>query len=279
MAIRIVTDSTCDLPADLVDQFGITVVPLYIHFGEQAYLDGVEISRQKFYERLSTGRIQPTTATPGVEAFKSIYQRLADTGATQILSLHISKSLSATVDVARKAADEFRSIPVSVLDSQQLSLGTGLLALAAAQAAETGRSMTELIQLVEERTRRTHVFAALETMEFLRRSGRMSGVVTRLGNLLRIKPLLKMNCGEPTAERVRTHKRALARLIQLVNDLGPLEQLALVHTNARQAAGELYRQARHLFPTDEKPLMVDVTPILGAHLGPGVVGFTCVQKP
>ncbi|MBN1668890.1 MAG: DegV family protein [Anaerolineales bacterium] len=279
MTIRIVTDSTCDLPANLVQQYGITVVPLYIQFGEQTFLDGVDISRQEFYQRLPTSRVQPTTATPGVDTFKNIYQRLAESGAREIVSLHISESLSATVNVARQAAAEFRSIPVQVLDSQQLSLGTGLLALAAAQAAQAGQSMAELVTLIEERTRRTHVFAALETMEFLRRSGRMSGVVTRLGNLLRIKPLLKMNRGEPTAERVRTQKRALDRLVQLVTALGPLEQLALVHTNARQTADELYHKARHLFPGDEKPLVVDVTPILGAHLGPGVIGFACVQKP
>ena len=139
--------------------------------------------------------------------------------------------------------------------------------------------MAEIISMLEETTTRTYVFAALETLEYLRRSGRMNGAVAALGNALKIKPLLKMNRGEPTAERVRTQKRAIERLIELVTELGPLEEIALVHTNAAHAAENLFRHARHLFPGIEKPLMVDVTPVLGANIGPGVYGFTCIAAP
>ncbi len=278
MSIRIVTDSTCDLPQHLIERYHITVVPLYIHFGNQSYLDGVEISRKEFYERLPTSNPLPTTAAPGAEVFRQVYEQLALEGASEILSIHISISLSATVEVARAAA-ETATVPVTVFDSQQLSLGTGLLVLTAAQAAAEGRGLAEICALLAEKTTRTFVFAAVDMLEYLRRSGRMNVMISRLGSLLRIKPLLKMNRDQPTAERVRTQRRALERLVQLVSQLGPLEELALVHTNAAQAAEALYRQARHLFPTPGKPLMMAVTPVLGAHLGPGVVGFTCVAAP
>ncbi len=276
MTIKVVTDSTCDLPDEIVAQYGITVVPLYINIGERGYLDGIEISRQEFYEGLADYEPFPTTATPGIDTFRKVYDKLAEEGASQVLSIHVSISLSATIDVARAAAKETSSIPVTVFDSQQLSLGTGFLVLEAAKAAAEGRSMEEIITLLEEQTSRTYVFAALDTFEFLERSGRMNTVVARLGTFLQIKPLLKMHAGEPTGERVRTRERATQRLIQLVTDLGAVERMALVHTNAPEAAQELYKQARHLFPDEEAPLSVDVTPVIGAHIGPGVIGFACI---
>ena len=276
MSIRIVTDSTCDLPEEIIAEYGITVIPLYINIGDDGYLDGVDITRQEFYKGLVDYDPLPTTATPGIDAFRSIYDKLAEEGATQILSIHISISLSATVDVARAAARETTSVPVTVFDSQQLSLGTGFLVLTAAKAAAQGLPIDEIVAMLEEQTSRTYVIAALDTLEFLKRSGRMNAVVASLGSMLQIKPLLIMHAGEPTGERVRTRERALKRVIQFVSDLGPLEQLALVHTNAPQEAQFLYHQAKHLFPDQEEPLSVEVTPVLGTNIGPGVVGFACI---
>lgn len=276
MTIRIVTDSTCDLPEALTLQHNITVVPLYINFGTEGYLDGVEISRREFYERLPQSNPLPSTAVPGTDIFTQTYDQLANEGATEILSIHISNSLSATVDVALSAAEETSTVPVTVFDSEQLSLGTGLLVREAAKAAAEGQSMVEIVSMLKEMTARTYVFAALESLEYLRRSGRMNAAVAAFGNALKIKPLLKMNGGEPTAERVRTQKRATERLIELVTELGPLEEIALVHTNAAQSAENLYQQAKFLFSPNKNLLRVDVTPVLGANIGPGVVGFACV---
>jgi DegV family protein with EDD domain len=275
MTIKIVTDSTCDLPEEVVTEHGIAVVPLYINFGDQSYLDGVELSRQEFYERLPDYE-SPTTAAPGPEVFRRTYERLADEGATGVLSIHISISLSAVVDVARLAAKETDAVPVTVFDSGQLSLGTGFLVLTAAKAVAGGRSMDEIITLLEEQISRTHVFAALDTLEFLRRSGRMSRVMAGLGTALQIKPLLKMYDGNPTAERVRTRKRAIERLISLLSDLVPLEQVALVHTHAPDRAQDLWQRVQHLFPEGRVPFSAEVTPVIGAHIGPGAVGFACV---
>ena len=275
MTIRVVTDSTCDLPASAVAEHGIIVAPLYINIGDQSYLDGVELLREEFYRRLPDWETSPTTAVPGPDVFRQSYERLADEGATEVLSIHISISLSAVLDSARLAAKETDRVPVTVLDSRQLSLGTGFLVESAATAAAEGRSMDEIIALLEDQILRTHVFAGLDTLEFLRRSGRMNRVMAGLGSVLQIKPLLKMYDGEPTAERVRTRKRATERLISLLSDLVPLEQVALVHTHAPERAEDLRQRVQHLLPEGEVPSM-DITPVIGAHIGPGAVGFACV---
>jgi len=172
MAIRIVTDSTCDLPLSMLERHGIITVPLYINIGDRSYLDGRDLSRQEFHQSLPEYESHPTTAAPSPGMFHEEHQRLADGGATEVLSIHISISLSAVVDAARVAAREEDSVAVTVLDSRQLSMGTGFLVLSAAKAAAEGRPMHEIIALLEEQISRTHVSAALDTLEFLRRSGR-----------------------------------------------------------------------------------------------------------
>jgi DegV family protein with EDD domain len=278
MSIKIVTDSTCDLPPELVLEHQITVMPLYIHFGEQGYMDGVEITRQEFYERLPDYDPPPTTATPGIDAFLEAYERIADEGAKEILSIHISEKLSATIDVARTAAQQFKRIPVTVLDSMQISLGTGFVVLEAARSIAEGLHLKDILSKLEALHPRVFVFAALDTLEFLRRSGRMNGVVAGIGGALQLKPILKMNLGDPTSDRVRTKERAIQRLINLLNGVGSLEKLALVHTNAPQAADQLWERVKANFPDLPKPWSVNVTPVLGTHLGPKVVGFALVQK-
>lgn len=276
MAIRIVTDSTCDLPIDLVRRYDVTVLPLYINIGEKGYLDQVEISREEFYRRLPTFDPPPTTAAPSPQVFRQTYERLAAEGATEILSLHISESLSATVDMARVGAKETRALPVTVLDARQLSLGTGFLAVRAAQEAAAGRTMRQILVALDEQISRTHVFAALDTLEFLKRSGRMNWAIAGLGEVLQIKPLLKMYEGEPTSERVRTSNGAMQRLLELLSDRGPFERVAIVHTHAPERAQHLQEQAAGLLPEDGV-LSVDITPVIGAHIGPGAVGFTCIS--
>jgi len=277
MTIAIVTDSTCDLPDELAAKHNIVVLPLYIHIGEQDYRDGIDMSRQDFYEQLPDFTTHPTTATPGVGLFIETYQRLADAGASEILSIHISESLSATVNVARMAASEFSAAPVTVVDSGQLSLGVGVQVLAGAKAAEAGHSMTEILEILDDLRNRTHVVAALDTLEYLKRSGRMNGVVAGIGSLLKIKPILKMNDGVATSERVRTTNGADKRVVELVESFGPLEQVAIVHSNATEKAKILQAMAidADLMP-DATPLSVNITPVIGAHIGPGAAGFVCV---
>lgn len=278
MTIGIVVDSTCDIPATLCEAYGITIVPLYINVGNQGYLDGIDISRQEFYKQLPHYKTHPTTAAPSIDTFKNVYEQLAQQGATEILSLHISVSLSATVDVARVAAQQTTAIPVTVLDSQQLSMGSGFLALTAAQAAREGRSLPEILALLDDQIARTHTYAMLDTLEYLKRSGRMSSAVAGLGWLLRIIPLLRMYQGNPTAERTRTRERAFRKVVSVFYELTPIERVALVHANAPEKAARLKDAIADWLPDDLDVPIVELNPVLGANIGPGVVGFACVTR-
>ena len=277
MSIRIVTDSNCDLPQAMVDEFGITVVPMYINIGTESYLDGVDMSRQEFYEGLPHFDTHPMTSVPGPGVFVETFETLAAEGATEILCIHIASSLSAMANSARLAAEQWDKLPVTVFDSGNLTLGTGLQAVAAAKAAAGGRSMAEIVALLEDLASRTYCFAALDTVEFLRRSGRLTRFQWALASVLQIKPLLKMNDGEYEMERVRTRKAALARVIDLLGGLGPLEELALVHTHAPEEAEALGREARYLDPEGALSLSAEVTPVIGTHIGPGAVGFVAIK--
>jgi DegV family protein with EDD domain len=275
--IRIVTDSNCDLPSKIVADCDITVVPMRVNVGNKSYLDGVEMSRQAFYEGLPGFKASPTTSVPSPGQFYEAYQQLAAEGATEILSIHISTTLSAVANSAQLAAEEIDSVAVTVFDSGNLTLGTGLQALAAGRAVSAGRTVDEIVALLQDQRHRTHSFAALDTLEFLRRSGRLSRFQSELGSVLQVKPLIKVHDGEMHMERVRTRKRAVRHLMDLVHELGPLEELAVVHTHALERAVSLQRRAAHLFPAGKIPLMAEVTPVIGAHVGPGAVGFVAIK--
>lgn len=276
MSIRIVTDSNCDLPESLIAAHKVSVVPLQVNIGGESFLDGIELTRSDFYESLPQYESFPTTSVPSPGQFRDMYNSLATDGATEILSIHIAVSLSAVVNSARLGAEQ-ADLPVRVVDSGQLTLGTGLIVLAAAEAAAQGKPMDEIVADLERRAARTHSFAALDTVEFLRRSGRLNRFQFSLASVLRIKPLLKMHRGEMAMERVRTRRRAIERLIELVSELGTLEQLGLVHTHAADRAEQLRQQAIHLFPHAGEVLMVEVTPVIGAHVGPGGLGFVAIS--
>jgi DegV family protein with EDD domain len=277
MGIRIVTDSTCDLPEEIIQRHRITVIPLHIHIGSQEYRDGVNLSRQDFYRQLPEFQSAPSTAAPGPDSFQIAYEQLASEGATEILSIHISSKLSAIVDSARTAALATKSVPVTVFDSRQLSLGMGFEVQTAAMAAAEDQPMPAILERLVAQIARTHVFAALDTLEFLRRSGRMHIALSTLGTLLQIKPFLKMYDGNPTAERVRTRQGAMKRLVELLHEYAPFERVAILHSNAANRAQALLEQVRDLLPS-ESIWMEEINPVLGAHIGPGVIGFACVSK-
>ncbi len=276
MAVRIVTDSTCDLPAEAIARHNIAVVPLYINVGNHGFLDGIDMKRDAFYTRLPTFSVHPTTAVPSQQKFHAIYQALADEGASEILSIHISSALSGTVDVARSAAQEAAAVPVTVLDSQQLSLGTGFLVDTAAKMAAQGSSVAEIIPALNDQIQRSHVFAALDTLEFLKRSGRMNKYMAGLATWLQIKPIMIMHKGKPSSDRARTRDRALKRVVEMLAAVGALERVAIVHTHAQTARiAELRALAAGLLPQGDI-LTTDITPVIGAHIGPGAVGFAVV---
>lgn len=276
MAVRILTDSTCDLPGETVQRLGICVLPVYIHTGNHDYLDGIDITREEFYQKLPGFAEHPTTAVPSPGKFRSLYDSLADEGASEVLSIHISSSLSGLLGVAQIAASETTSTAVTVFDSRQLSLGTGFLVQTAAEMAQQGCPVSEILPALEDQIKRSYVAAGLDTLKYLRRSGRMNGAISTIGELMQIKPILKMHDGVSGVERVRTHQKLIARLVEKLKSFAPLDKLAFLHSGALESVMALKNEVREMLPSREVYIGM-INPVLGAHLGPGVVGFACVQ--
>jgi DegV family protein with EDD domain len=282
MTIRIITDSTCDLPEELARTWAITVVPAYINIGSRSYLDGIELSRQAFYEGLPGYPEVPTTAAPSSGTFTEVYEKVTHEGATEILSIHVAGDLSGMLNAARLGADAADSAPVTLFDSKQVSMGLGLQAIIAAEAAAKGHSMAEIIALLDQVVERTYVFAVLDTLEYLRRSGRVSWARFGIGTLLRIKPLIRVHLGQvELPEKIRTSSKAVQRMLEMVEGLGPLEKVALLHTHSEDKLAGFLTQCQHLIPAGSTPPTVEVTPAIGAHVGTGAMGIACVvaDKP
>lgn len=277
MTIRIVTDSACDLPPELVAEYDIAVVPVHVNIGDRSYTDGVDITRAEFYTNLPSYNPPPLTAAAAPGVFTELYEQLTADGADEILSIHVASSLSAFVNSAQVGADSAESARVSVFDSRSVSIGQGFQVLHAVELARRGLSMAEIVARLTERRARTFVYAAFDTLEYLRRGGRVNFAQAGLGALLRIKPILKIYDGEViSADRVRTWKRVPGQLMKILDQLGPLEQLAVVHTNAEEKARELIDQLDVYFPAGSRRICAWVGPGIGAHAGPGALGFACV---
>ncbi len=273
--VRVVVDSTADLPPELAAQWGITVVPCVVHFGQQTFREGVDLSRAEFYRRLAAGPGLPTTSAPGPGVFEAVYLQLA-TETDQILSIHLSSKLSGVYNSARLGADRVEGAQVAMVDSGSVSMGLGWLAVLAAQAAKTGRDLRAILSLVEAARPRLRLYALLDTLEYLRRGGRVSRLVAALGALLDVKPMLIVKGGEVLpVGRVRTRRRAVERLVWLVEELGPVAQLAVLHSRAHQAAEAFADRLAPLFPR-ECMVIAEVGPVIGTHVGPNGLGVACV---
>lgn len=275
--IKIVTDSTCDLPISLVEEFDILVIPCYVNMNGKSYLDGIELSRESFFKSLPTAKPLPTTSAPGMDAFITAYQKLADTGADGIISIHISETLSNINNVAKIAADAFDAVPVRVIDSGQLSMGLGLLALVGAKLAQKGASLDEVEAEILRKKPLTNAFAKLETLEYLRRGGRLSFAMQGIGNLLEIKPITKMSNGISGVEMKRTRKKAHQRFLEIARGLGPAELVGIIHADAYKDALQVRDELQEIWPGID-PIISFVTPAIGAHVGPGTICIVSIQK-
>ena len=278
MKIGIVTDSTADLPAYLIEQHEIHVVPTILVLEGKEYADGIGISREEFYNRLPSLQTPPTTAAPSIGDFATPYETLLSNGCDHVISLHAASQLTTIVNVARQAAKEFPD-KVTCIDSGSLSLGIGFQVVAAAEEAELG--LKSALDAIDSARKRLQVSAALDTMEYLRRSGRVPGAVAALGGLLSIKPMIELKDGEvKPIGAVRTTKQADERMLKFLLELGDMERLAVLHTNAEPRAksllDELMSRVRKSIPRDI--LFVNVTAVIGTHLGPNGIGFAAVRK-
>ena len=276
MNIAIVTDSTADIPAELVQAYQIHVVPNLVIIDGQSLEDGKDISRKEFYERLPEMANPPTTATASSGTYQQLYERLFDQGASHIISIHVASQLSGILNAASTAAQAFGS-SVHVLDSKQLSLGLGFQVLAAAESSLKGLSLEAILDYIGDIRRRVRVVAMLDTLEYVRRSGRVSWARAQLGNLLRVKPFLAVREGEVLRiGEARTRHKGIERLKQLAQGLGALERFAMLHTNAEDEARQILEEINP--DLDTTPLVVNVTTVIGTHVGPNGLGFAAVLR-
>lgn len=278
MKLGIVTDSTCDLPRSLIEQHELEVIPCILVLEGTEYVDGTGISREDFYRRLPALRTQPTTAAPSIGDFSTRYESLFSRGCDHILSIHAAGALTSILDIARQASQKFTD-KVTCVDSTSLSLGLGFQVLAAAEAAELG--LQAALDAIDSTKKRLHIYAALDTMKNLKRSGRVPAVITMLGSLLNVKPLIELaNSQVKPLGAARTTQQANARMLDLLLQDGELERLAVLHTGAEKRAreflNELMQQASQSVPRDI--LMVNVTTVIGTHVGPNGLGFAAVRK-
>jgi DegV family protein with EDD domain len=273
----VVTDSTSDLPSYLADEHGIEVVPSILVIDGRQYSDGEGLSRAEFYRHLPEFKTSPTTAAPSIGEFASRYERLLGGGCERVVSIHAAAALTSMVSTARQAAEEFAG-RVTVVDSLSLSLGLGFQALAAAEAAEDGAQAA--LQAAEATRRRLHVFAALDTLTYARRSGRVSTAMSVFGGMLHVKPLIELVGGEiKTIGTVRTTSQANERMAVFFGSGEPFERLAILHTGAEARAREFLDRIMHghnrSLPRDI--LLVNVTTVIGTHVGPNGLGFAAVR--
>lgn len=278
MKIGIVTDSTSDLPKYLIERHEIHVVPSILVLDGKEYADGIGITREEFYNRLPSFQTQPTTAAPSIGDFTTPYETLLSQGCDHILSIHAASQLTTIVNVAHQAADEFPG-KVTCIDSGSLSLGLGFQVVAAAEEAELG--LKPALDAIESTRKRLQVSAALDTMEYLKRSGRVPAAVAALGGILSIKPLIELSNGEVKAiGAVRTTKQADERMLNFLLSGREFERLAILHTNAepraKQLLNELMQNVRMSIPRDI--IFVNVTTVIGTHVGPNGLGFAAVRK-
>ena len=279
MAIRIVSDSTCDLPESVLCDYGISIIPCFINFGEQSFLDNVEMTRPEFYDRLRRNIVFPKTSAPSIGLFKEFYAKVAGEGVEEILSIHIHHGLSNMSNVARLAADAMQSVKVTVLEVGQVALGLGFLVAEAARAALQGKTKQEIIKILNDRDHATNLLAAIDSTAYLKHSGRIPNLLVDLAGLLNIKPILLLHDGKISlTDRARTTTQQIEAIIKRTMKLSPLAELGVIHANAFEKAEELSKTACKALDFSGKTWIIEATPVLGVHVGPGAFGLACVSK-
>lgn len=276
--IKIVTDSTADLPAEFIRENGISVVPLYVNFPEKTYLDGIDIQPHEFYPLLEkSGDKLPKTSTPSVNDFLNTYQPILKQG-YEILSIHISSGLSSTASMAESAAHMLQG-RIQIFDSKSISLGIGLQVAQATKMIKENLSMDTIMEKLTELRRRTEVFFSLDTLEYLEKGGRIGKVSALLGTILKIKPVVRVDNGiYVPLDRVRNQTQAIYKMIEhMVKTLGEKipEQIAVAHGAAEETALTLKKLVEEKFGTSVT-FFEETGPVIGVHTGPGTLGVAFI---
>ncbi|MBU2536247.1 MAG: DegV family protein [Chloroflexi bacterium] len=271
MPVKVVTDSVADLPPQVVDELGITVIPLNVRFGDKVFRDGIDLTTEQFYQELTRSKIFPVTSVPSPVTFADAYDKLAEE-TDEILAIMLSSKLSATHEVAVQSIGLMKQpCRVEVIDSEHAVMAQGFLVMAAARAAQAGAKLDELIAMVRSNIPRVDMRAAFDTLEYLRRGGRIGAAQALLGAALRIHPLITMKDGvvEP-AGRARSRAKAMDHLYQFAADYKRIEEMAVEEAACPEDADLLTDRLGNLFPR-ERIYRTKTTPVIGAHTGPGLL--------
>lgn len=276
--IAIVSDSTCDLPREHTEENDIHVVPACVNIGSSSLRDGIDITREGFYQMLPTLRKAPTTSAPSPAAFGDVYERLLSK-ANQIVSIHAASRLSSIYSAACLAAQQVAPHRIFTLDSGQVSMGLGWSVLAAARAAKSGETLEAVLHSAQDTFRRVRLYALINTSEYLARGGRINIVQLGLTTLLDIKPLIELRAGVVSSlARIRTWSRGVRRMAEQVTSLGRLEQLAVIHTNFVDGAQSFIGHIQEAAPQVCETLVVNATTVIGVHAGPHALGIAAVTN-
>ncbi len=238
----------------------------------------MDLTRDEFYQLLSVKQNLPTTAAPGTQAYTEVFSPILESSTDSILSIHISSRLSNIYNSAILAAQTLDPTRIHVFDSGNLSLSSGMMVARAAMAAKEGKSLAEILELLDDLRTRTYSYARLDTLEYLRRGGRLNDIGQGIASMLEIKPIMKMNQGKPQMEIVRTRRRADQRVVELVQELGDLEQIGFVHANAQRDVENLIQTVRPMIPSSTEIWVSDVSPVIGSHVGPGAICACAIAK-
>ncbi len=278
MAIKVVTDSTSDLPADVAESLGIEVVPLNIHFGSDVYKDRVNLMPDAFYDKLINGDVLPTTSQPSVGEFIDVYERLGS-DADGIVSVHISEKLSGTMNSARLASQQANAdCPIEVVDTFQVSMGVGICAMEAAEVANSGGNMNQVILAARNAVTRSQCFFMLETLEFLQKGGRIGKAQALIGNLLKIRPMLMLQEGEVhPLGRERTRRKGISKLVDTVEELAPISGLAVMYSTGPDEAQTLAQNVSKFMIEGREPMMLQIGPVIGTYAGPDTLGIALIS--
>ena len=274
MTIRIVTDSASDISLEEAEDLGIEIVPLSVRFGEAEYTDLVDLSVSDFYQKMSESDLLPSTAAPSPGAFEAAFKRCAEAGAEGVICINLSLALSATGQAAQLAADALAdTLPVKCIDSKSITCGLGTIIRKAAEAAKNGGSMDDIVSLVENLTGRTRIFATLDTLENLKKGGRIGGAKAMLGTMLQFKPCLDLSSGEVVeAGRQRTRKKSLIWLKEVLEGESEISELAIIHGDAPDVE-EFATLISDIVPREQIRIN-QLGAVIGTHGGPRVLGVT-----
>ncbi|PKB68273.1 MAG: hypothetical protein BZY81_02305 [SAR202 cluster bacterium Io17-Chloro-G4] len=279
MAVRIVTDSASDLPAELASRWNIEVVPCYVVIGDRSYKDGVDLSADEFYSQLTSSARLPTTSQPTPADFQTVYQDLMNQG-HHVVSIHVSGKLSGTLNSAHQArvalGDEALGA-IEIVDSQLASVPLALLAISAAEKAEDSNSLQEIAEAVRREVPDISCFFVPDTLEYLQRGGRIGKASAFLGSVLNVKPILTIRDGEAhPLERTRNLTRAMNRIVELAQENAPVRQLAVMYSTQREPAESLQDGLSGLLAA-EHIIVARFGPTLGTYLGPGAIGVALAK--